>query len=114
MPISPEERARYPADWPEISLRIRQDRAAWRCERVIDGARCTAKQGEPHPVTRSTVVLTVAHLNHRPEDNREENLGAFCQRCHLDWDREHHLLRRRKKRGTPDLLEAAPHGRTRR
>ena len=28
------------------------------------------------------IVLTVAHLNHEPEDCREENLAALCQRCH--------------------------------
>lgn len=28
------------------------------------------------------IVLTVAHLNHRPEDCRPENLRALCQRCH--------------------------------
>lgn len=31
MPIRPENRDRYPADWPQISQRIRQ-RAGWRCE----------------------------------------------------------------------------------
>lgn len=28
------------------------------------------------------IVLTVAHLNHKPEDNRPENLKCLCQRCH--------------------------------
>jgi len=36
------------------------------------------------------VVLTVAHLNHTPEDCRDENLKAMCQGCHLHYDREHH------------------------
>jgi hypothetical protein len=31
-------------------------------------------------------VLTVAHLNHDPQDCRDENLKAFCQRCHLRYD----------------------------
>lgn len=109
MPIAAEDRARYPADWPAISLRIRGARAGWRCERVRDGRRCTARQNRPHPVTGSSVVLTVGHLNHRPEDNAEDNLLAMCQRCHLDWDREHHLIRRRRRRGSPDLLETPPH-----
>lgn len=36
------------------------------------------------------IVLTVAHLNHTPEDCRDENLQALCQRCHLAHDHEHH------------------------
>lgn len=96
MPIRPEMRALYPPDWPAISLRIRTERAEGRCECVgecgkHDGPdRCTAVNGEPHPVTRSKVVLTVAHLNHRPQDCRDENLRAMCQRCHLNYDTDHH------------------------
>lgn len=36
------------------------------------------------------IVLTVAHLNHEPEDCRDENLRALCQRCHLRHDAPHH------------------------
>ncbi len=36
------------------------------------------------------IVLTVAHLNHEPEDCRPENLAAMCQRHHLAYDAEHH------------------------
>lgn len=90
MPIRPENRARYPANWDEISARIRFERAGRRCERVIDGMRCEAVQDEPHPLTGSTVVLTVAHLNHTPEDCRDENLAAMCQYHHLRYDRHHH------------------------
>lgn len=36
------------------------------------------------------VVLTVAHLNHTPEDCREDNLRAMCQRCHLNYDKDEH------------------------
>lgn len=96
MPIRPEMRALYPPDWPAISLRIRTERAEGRCECVgecgrHDGPdRCTAVNGEPHPVTRSKVVLTVAHLNHQPADCRDENLRAMCQRCHLNYDTDHH------------------------
>lgn len=32
MPIRPENRDRYPADWRDISHRIRFDRAGGRCE----------------------------------------------------------------------------------
>ncbi|MEU4578993.1 hypothetical protein [Nonomuraea sp. NPDC023979] len=95
MPIRPENKIRYPSDWPQISGRIRFERAAGRCECVGEcghehGVRCEARHGEPHPVTGSKVVLTTAHRNHAPEDCREENLFAACQRCHLAYDADEH------------------------
>lgn len=97
MPIKPEDRARYPANWKAISLRIRFERAEGRCE--CDGrcghehpeGRCEARHGEPHPITQSIVVLTTMHLDHVPENCDDDNLMAGCQRCHLAYDREHHL-----------------------
>ena len=79
MPIRPENKARYPKDWKAISLSIRE-RAMQRCEE------CHASNGEPHPVTRSKVVLTVAHLDHQPENCAPSNLRAWCQRCHNRYD----------------------------
>ena len=48
-------------------------------------------------------VLTVAHLNHTPGDDRDENLKALCQWCHLHYDAEHHKESRcrRKDAGRP-------------
>jgi 5-methylcytosine-specific restriction endonuclease McrA len=44
------------------------------------------------------IVLTVAHLNHDPRDNRDENLQALCQWCHLHHDvRFHHANARRTR-----------------
>lgn len=102
MPIRPENRRRYPADWPAISRRIRS-RASWRCEcrgecgwtgcgtnagphRTV----CNAHDRHPHPATGSTVILTVAHLDHTPENCHPANLRAMCQGCHLAYDRRHH------------------------
>ena len=79
MPIRPENRSRYPADWRHISARIRE-RAGNKCEW------CEASNGEPHPVTGSKVVLTVAHLDHQPENCADDNLAALCQRCHNRYD----------------------------
>lgn len=101
MPIKPENRARYPRDWPQISLRIRRERAGDRCEcrgecgHDHDG-RCRERNGQLHSVTGSAVVLTVAHLDHTPENNREENLRAMCQRCHLAHDRPEHARNARR------------------
>lgn len=112
MPISPENRARYPADWPEISRRIRFDRAEGRCECEGEcghdhGGRCTAIHGEPHPVTSSKVILTTAHRNHRPEERGDDELFAACQRCHLAYDAEHHAVSRRAKAEAKRQVEAA-------
>ena len=112
MPIRPEMRDRYPADWPEISQRIRFDRAAGRCECDgrcgLDhgGARCPELDGEPHSVTGSTVVLTVAHLNHVPEESGDENLMALCQRCHLAHDRPEHQRIARLRRARERIANA--------
>lgn len=102
MPVHPDNRHRYPKDWPAISQRIRFERAAGRCECEGEcghdhGGRCEAVHGEPHPVTGSKVVLTTAHLNHTPEDCRDEVLRAMCQRCHLSHDREHHAANRSRR-----------------
>lgn len=98
-PIRAENRARYPKDWPAISLRIRE-RAGNRCEcsgecgrfhgHYCAYKRCTALNGGSHPITGSRVVLTVAHLDHTPENCADGNLKAMCQRCHLSYDGAHH------------------------
>lgn len=109
MPIRPENRARYPANWKAISLAVREA-AAWRCEGSTDFPNCRAAQGEPHPDTGSKVVLTVAHLDHQPENCARANLRAMCQRCHLNYDRDHHArtraATRREGKAVGDLLES--------
>ena len=103
MPIRPENRGRYPADWKTISTE-RKDAAGWRCEcvgecgRGTHEGRCSNRHSAPAYGTGSTVVLTTAHLNHTPEDCRPENLRAMCQGCHLHYDREHHAQTRRRTR----------------
>ena len=103
MPIKAENRSKYPKEWPLISRLIRKYRAGDRCECTVEcdtrhdldpsqwdveddswriPLRCSATNGEPHPITGSKVVLTVAHLDHNPANNRESNLKAMCQRCH--------------------------------
>jgi hypothetical protein len=110
----PFDRRRYPADWPAISRRIRA-RAAGRCEgppgRELEdeAARCMARHGEPHPLTGSRVVLTVAHVHDPdPMNCSDSNLAALCQRCHLNHDRPHHLEKarqnRRRRRAAGDLF----------
>ncbi len=115
MPIAAENRDRYPADWLEIRHAI-LERAGHQCE--CEGecgrghlSRCpelhlehTARPGGTH-----RVILTIAHLNHTPEDNRPHNLRAFCQGCHLHYDLEHHrqtrLARVHRSTGQLRLIE---------
>ena len=112
MPIRPENKSRYPKDWPEISKRIRFERAQNQCEQTIGGKRCPAINYQPHPVTGSKVILTVAHLDHTPENCADDNLKAMCQRCHLAYDIKIHERNRWKNKRckeTTDLLgDAAP------
>lgn len=95
MPIKPENRARYPSDWEQISARIKE-RAQGRCEcagecgRGTHQGRCPNRHGEPAYGTGSKVVLTTAHLDHTPEHCDDTNLKAMCQGCHLHHDRGHH------------------------
>lgn len=144
MPIKPENRARYPADWPAISLAAR-DRAGWKCQHPGCNARqyawgvweegpggrffelgqqatytdarqraaeeSFARHGDgPAPADEKiiVIVLTVAHLNHEPEDCRPENLAAMCQRDHLAYDAQHHretaYATRKRASRTPDLF----------
>jgi len=119
MPIRPENRARYPKDWPAISRRIRFERAGNRCEQCGVqnhqlGGRTPDGQWHPaHPTGEHAlglqwpepashwwcegphgkvklrivrIVLTVAHLDHTPENCADENLRAWCQRCHNLYD----------------------------
>lgn len=131
MPISPENKVRYSEDWPAIRAAI-LERAGHKCERcgVPNYARIVrrkddaavwelerdlllAQDHEPDwdayraPVK---VVLTCAHLNHQPEDNRLENIQALCNLCHLRHDAVEHVRSRRANRhrraGQQTLMEA--------
>lgn len=116
MPIKPENKARYPKDWKIIVARIRE-RSGGRCEcegecglhRTTPGPRrCVERNGQSARWAKGKVVLTVAHLNHQPEDCRPENLKDMCQRCHLRYDVDHHrhtaYETRRKGKAAKDLF----------
>jgi hypothetical protein len=102
MPIRPENLMRYPAEWPAISWVIRWIRALGRCEcrgecgrvHLTPLDRCSARNGGS-TIHGAAVVLTVAHLDHIPENCHPANLRAMCQGCHLRYDREHHAETRR-------------------
>lgn len=74
----------------------REAAAGWYYEQGEDG----------RPPT--VIVLTVAHLNHDPQDCRPENLRAWCQRHHLAYDHDLHRANaqatRRARAGTLELF----------
>ena len=79
----PIDRKRYPKDWHQIALNIKQA-AGWRCQHC---QRLCLRPGEkPLSLTRSEwthATLSVHHSNFMPEDNTKENLIALCTPCHL-------------------------------
>jgi 5-methylcytosine-specific restriction endonuclease McrA len=112
MPIKPENAKRYPANWKHIRFQVLQ-RAGLRCENcgvhnhdigwrddggnfhiVVRGtdAEGSAKDYAGHATGRRVfqIVLTVAHLDHVPENCDLDNLRAWCQKCHLTYDAKHH------------------------
>lgn len=108
------DRSLYPKDWDAIARAIK-DAADWKCQQCGRPCRRPGESlhdlevriAKDHAetwaadlyeevdddefglvvVTRDRrFVLTVAHLNHRPEDCRPENLKALCAPCHCRMD----------------------------
>lgn len=119
MPIKPENRARYPENWKDIRQTILA-RAGDCCERCrVENHTRIARGAGRYENTYQTsdaevycadtgvsfgrirmsdyevknmvdIVLTIAHLDHTPENCEPDNLKALCQRCHLRYDAAHH------------------------
>lgn len=76
-------------------------RANNRCEGTPQNPDCRAENGKPHPITKSKVVLTIAHMDWDESHADPERCRALCQRCHNQWDapqrqKNARLTRRRK------------------
>jgi hypothetical protein len=90
----PMEKHRYPKDWKRIATE-KKESTGWTCE--ICGKQCR-KPGEPFDTHMRT--LTVAHLDHTPENCDPKNLCAMCAPCHLRYDAQQHAeTRKRRKDG---------------
>ena len=96
MPIRPENMKRYPGgsihspEWKAIVAEI-TERSGGYCEGWRAGVYpdCRAADGRQHPITGGMVKLTVAHLDHQPENVDRENLAHLCNRCHNTFDAPH-------------------------
>lgn len=93
MPIKPENRNRYPKDWKDIRTQI-LERAKNKCE--FCGIENYSING-----IGSKVILTIAHLDHTPENCDFDNLKALCQKCHNSYDVQH----RKGTRATTRVLK---------
>jgi lauroyl/myristoyl acyltransferase len=97
MPISKENKARYPKNWAEISSYVRFDRANNKCEW------CGAENYRPHLITGSKVILTCAHIyDMRPEACQLDNLAALCQKCHNTHDAKHRSANKAAKQAAKE------------
>ena len=110
MPIKPENAARYPKNWKQIRVHI-LERAGNKCEECgVPNYAYRAKNGDwatnydmltamtamdENPIR---IVLTIAHLDHQPENCQDDNLKAMCQRCHLTYDAKEHAVNARATR----------------
>ena len=130
----PMDRKLYPKDWKTIALIVKTD-ADWTCQEC--GRPCrrpgeslkeleyrvhehpeaykikNSPRGELAIFAAGRFQLSVAHLNHRPEDCRPENLRAWCNPCHGRYDlnavrsgvKGRAALERRGQLSLLDLLE---------
>lgn len=101
MPIKKENKARYPKNWKAISEYIRFNRANNRCEvcGLPNYSYVNSKTREiclPDEENAIRIVLTVAHLDHTPENCDYSNLKAMCQKCHNNYDIAHRRETRKK------------------
>ncbi|OUC11582.1 MAG: hypothetical protein B0A82_26885 [Alkalinema sp. CACIAM 70d] len=120
----PMDRTLYPRDWDTIARSIK-DAANWTCvecgrpcrrpgesdfelcDRIAehfpqweDDLAVTIDDEEMGPIDvlkLGRFTLTVAHLNHIPQDCRPENLRALCAPCHCRMDLKAMATKRRLK-----------------
>ena len=99
-PIRPENKDKYPANWPEIRAKV-QERAGDKCEKCglinhAEGYRDQLGhfhqydeadfQFQPFFSIKLVIVCTTAHLDHDPTNNDLDNLRFWCQQCHNRYD----------------------------
>ena len=116
MPIKPENKHLYPKNWKQIRQSI-LERANNKCEFcgvenyaegyrdedgkfvISEGMQQETDALDGYKIIK--IVLTIAHLDHNPQNCNPENLRALCQKCHLNYDIEHHRETRRNSKKLP-------------
>jgi hypothetical protein len=79
------QKSRYPTDWPQIALAIKE-REGWHCHRCgIQGLRPGDRLFSPKD---RAALIQVHHWDYDPSNNCSENLVALCSVCHLGMHRK--------------------------
>jgi 5-methylcytosine-specific restriction endonuclease McrA len=87
MPILPENKNRYPDNW-----KVLRENILLEC-----GDKCEWCGVENHTMRDGKkIILTIAHLDHTPENCARENLRALCQKCHNGHDAKHRAQTRKR------------------
>lgn len=102
----PMNRKLYPPNWEAIALEVKEA-ANWKCEECGQDCR---KSGESWfeffdrtcwslalNEKWGQYILTVAHLDHQPENSDRANLRAWCSVCHCRYDLKAMATKRRLK-----------------
>lgn len=87
MPIKQENKNRYPKDWSTVIRPAILERANHCCE-GCGVSNYSLRNGKK-------IILTIAHLDHTPENCDSSNLKAWCQKCHNSYDMPHRIETRR-------------------
>lgn len=88
-------------DAPNARVIVRDMKARARfvtAEDVADGH--ILEHDDTYEADGVRVVLTIGHLDHTPENNDPANLRAWCQFCHLNYDKHEHVKNARRTRFT--------------
>jgi hypothetical protein len=83
----PGELSRYPDNWKEIALAIKE-REGWHCYRC--GVRCLRPGEKLFSAKSRAFLIQVHHWDCDPGNNNPENLVALCTVCHLHMHRQRH------------------------
>jgi hypothetical protein len=104
----PMDKRLYPPDWNTIAHQVKEE-AQWQCQQCQKACRRPSESVTAF-VERTQVPLaevqrcpkrwelTVAHLDHIPQNCDRANLRALCTPCHCRYDLSQMWLKKRLKR----------------
>jgi len=118
----PMDRQLYPAEWDDIARQVKRE-AGWHCENCQrpcllpneDWLDFICRLGWTVADARSArpgqYKLTVAHLDHIPQNSTRSNLRAWCAPCHCRYDLQQMPLKKSLKRERNGQLRLNLNGR---